>query len=978
MNKKSKIALAILTCLGMAACGGSSSEKAKEETQKENSAPVITLTDTSVLEKNNLTVSAVVTDDGSIASYEWTQLTGDTLDFSGGDTTAISFTAPNVVSDTDVSFQLKVVDDQGAEASAEITVTVEQIINSLSINGSVVGNALAKANITASIGEQEFSAQADESGKYTLDLSIDDDYTNNMVVLNAQGVEGNEYAELLSILGTAENLLTVSGDDNVLDSTEYFDTNISNITTAKSALILRETANNLKMSDQQINDIVMSLNATDMVYLAIALKVIIDNEGADATLNVPEGFATTLALAKDATASKYFVQQIKPNNVFSETAAAIQKDTQEVSNELTELPEGYYLPSWASYFHFYEEAEGDFYSNNNVLVYKWEQLGDGFVLNFNDGSVLRSGFENINVNGEWKTVESQYVVNKQEYYLIHESAGVATFRVEEQATSHFPNGESADQPHTASYILQGVALNKLVNFNAPEDGSSYSLPVSSSVFAGKGIDLIKSEEFTFNADGSGVTKALAANFTWQQTDNELIDDVKNIEITMETGEVLLYSQLTSDEQNQYYVLYAEHDNFDEKISDSMSGTIGSGNKVNQALSFDIADIPGIYNLYPDASLLEGMPWLELWPTGEAYSVYSFDADRDGQLTENEITVDYGSWAVSEAGNLSISLWKNSGENTQPGCFNGNSGCYLYNERTVQLNGHVNNTLFVTNTHQFDFDENGVFDHKQIRNTKVIKGQSRPLTAKYGRSSHLPEMSPLSVANLLPVTDFINTVYHGISLDSITSDEPISTLSFNDSLEFTLENENMSSQSTYQRFNNEVLLLADFMEAFAFITQSNGVILSALGDEIWPLFTSEEEATSFTQSVKTKAPASSFEALQDKALFWIQNAENSTQKEVVHFKFHANGAFNIYEDDTFTDIVETMTYELQADGSIKGTSTDGEEFEVFISLATDSFTLLTANFEDSSEPEFMIALTDKALATTIVNAFNYVEYEHGAQ
>ena len=51
MNKKSKIALAILTCLGMAACGGSSSEKAKEETPKKNSAPVITHAKTNVLEK---------------------------------------------------------------------------------------------------------------------------------------------------------------------------------------------------------------------------------------------------------------------------------------------------------------------------------------------------------------------------------------------------------------------------------------------------------------------------------------------------------------------------------------------------------------------------------------------------------------------------------------------------------------------------------------------------------------------------------------------------------------------------------------------------------------------------------------------------------------------------------------------------------------------------------------------------------------
>ena len=68
--------------------------------------------------------------DGSIASYSWTQIAGPPITLNGADTSAPSFIAPTVSSDTLLKFSLTVKDDKGATSNnpAIVTVTVRVLL----------------------------------------------------------------------------------------------------------------------------------------------------------------------------------------------------------------------------------------------------------------------------------------------------------------------------------------------------------------------------------------------------------------------------------------------------------------------------------------------------------------------------------------------------------------------------------------------------------------------------------------------------------------------------------------------------------------------------------------------------------------------------------------------------------------------------------------------------------------------------------
>ena len=65
--------------------------------------------------------------DGGIVSYRWEQTGGTVVSLAGADSLTAMFTAPDVSVDETLTFQLTVTDDDGAQASDEVSVTVRRI-----------------------------------------------------------------------------------------------------------------------------------------------------------------------------------------------------------------------------------------------------------------------------------------------------------------------------------------------------------------------------------------------------------------------------------------------------------------------------------------------------------------------------------------------------------------------------------------------------------------------------------------------------------------------------------------------------------------------------------------------------------------------------------------------------------------------------------------------------------------------------------
>lgn len=111
--------------------GATGSDTVQVTVNPVNADPNVSVTAlVSVNEQSPVNVTATASDsDGSIAGWQWQQLSGPAVDMGVTDSASLSFLAPLVAADTDLGFRITVTDDEGATASADMTVRVLAIAN---------------------------------------------------------------------------------------------------------------------------------------------------------------------------------------------------------------------------------------------------------------------------------------------------------------------------------------------------------------------------------------------------------------------------------------------------------------------------------------------------------------------------------------------------------------------------------------------------------------------------------------------------------------------------------------------------------------------------------------------------------------------------------------------------------------------------------------------------------------------------------
>ena len=132
MIRQKTILMAALLLL-LVGCGGSSSSPNPPGNGVVNSAPVVNAgSDQAVTSAQAVSLSGSASDsDGSIVSWQWSQLSGTTVTLSNADQASAAFTAPTVTVTQVLSFQLTVMDDDGASASATVSITVNPLNTSV-------------------------------------------------------------------------------------------------------------------------------------------------------------------------------------------------------------------------------------------------------------------------------------------------------------------------------------------------------------------------------------------------------------------------------------------------------------------------------------------------------------------------------------------------------------------------------------------------------------------------------------------------------------------------------------------------------------------------------------------------------------------------------------------------------------------------------------------------------------------------------
>jgi hypothetical protein len=197
---------------------------------------------------------------------------------------------------------------------------------SLTLSGTVTDAPIANAVVTATVGDETFTANADASGNYTLDIEIDAADAGEFVTLNARGVGDQEFVEFTSLAGSFQSLATQAGDDGTLSSSENFATQITNVSTAEAVFLREANGGQPITSDALLQTLSSEINAQDVLDLAAAIKLTVDDS---ANYPMPSGQTSILALASDSAARQQFVNDVYTQDpaAFASTQASIVNDS---------------------------------------------------------------------------------------------------------------------------------------------------------------------------------------------------------------------------------------------------------------------------------------------------------------------------------------------------------------------------------------------------------------------------------------------------------------------------------------------------------------------------------------------------------------------------------------------------------------------------------------------------------------------------
>lgn len=213
--------------------------------------------------------------------------------------------------------------------------TPEPTLARLTLTGTVTDAPIANAVVTATVGDETFTANADANGVYSLEIEIDEDATAGFVTLSARGVDAQSYVEFTSLAGTFASLQAQAGDDDTLSNTENFATQITNVSTAQAVLIKEASGGSPITSDEILRTLSATLDSQEVLDLATAIKLYVDESD---DYPMPPGETSLLALMSDAGTRAQFVDDTYDQNptTFASTQTAIVTDetlTQPVSTD---------------------------------------------------------------------------------------------------------------------------------------------------------------------------------------------------------------------------------------------------------------------------------------------------------------------------------------------------------------------------------------------------------------------------------------------------------------------------------------------------------------------------------------------------------------------------------------------------------------------------------------------------------------------
>ncbi|HTF98547.1 MAG TPA: hypothetical protein VL995_20570 [Cellvibrio sp.] len=170
-----------------------------------------------------------------------------------------------------------------AAASSSVPATTQ-----LTIQGKAVADALAGGEVIFTIGEKNYKTAINDSLEYNIVLDIPNLDIDKPFVGVATGAGVDAWVKLAALYPSVNALLEKAGSDKVLTDEEFFDVNITPLTTA----IYAEVNNNTEslLTDEQRQNAMLDLNSINALQGAGLLQRLLT----DIDYKLPEPATTTL------------------------------------------------------------------------------------------------------------------------------------------------------------------------------------------------------------------------------------------------------------------------------------------------------------------------------------------------------------------------------------------------------------------------------------------------------------------------------------------------------------------------------------------------------------------------------------------------------------------------------------------------------------------------------------------------------------
>ena len=538
------------------------------------------------------------------------------------------------------------------------------------------------------------------------------------------GAEGNNFIEYRSALGEFSSLVTLAGSDATLSADELFATNLSPLTTAAYGMAVIENKAQAPSTKAQWDGLARNVNSEEVLMAASAIQLVVDSRDSMPDM-MPSG--STLDLVSSSSSLNNVVKQASESDdsPLAQTKSKVLADDNAVNQRRPAPASTVPIRAGLSLvaYDFYSDGFGTEFTNGQggARSMSWVYEGNEITLTY-DNLIVSSGIDMIDVDddGIEDEVYFEIVQLSSDITFVSEREGFELVNITREFSKRYP--DYADLLPEEAYDHDGdLGAGRGAKAYFSSSGERFEPPVGTESWIlplpGRWTEDFPDGRFyrktlrPTSLRSSQVIRGLGANSGLSS--GKLMATAISC---LQTDDLRLIEYQPLDD-----LLWAVIEIGADGSPTGMNVAKGGERVAN---STDIT--PGFYTLeWSWLSDFNSRFWIEVNEDGSARSVWTFDSDGDGLVTEAEAIINTGDWLV-DGDRVTINFYR---DNTtyEPCASDAIAGCVLYLKRYFDLFAVQGERYIMAHTHNF-FDYIDEFQTRYIVATRHwVREDEAPLT-----------------------------------------------------------------------------------------------------------------------------------------------------------------------------------------------------------------------------------------------------------